>query len=150
MRFLLVPVIGVEPIRYCYHGILSPARLPIPPHRRVWLNCHYILYDFFSFVKGFKEGFFLFSSIYQQVYVDLVHFGCGRFPFLRDRIRFRFRRHRKPKLEHHRFPVQYHTVYRVRSVDFVMNSCCLRYSGLFFLIYSATSSLTDLNILLKK
>lgn len=32
--FSLVPVIGVEPIRYHYHGILSPARLPIPPHRR--------------------------------------------------------------------------------------------------------------------
>ncbi len=31
---VMVPVIGVEPIRYHYHGILSPARLPIPPHRR--------------------------------------------------------------------------------------------------------------------
>ena len=30
----LVPMVGVEPTRYCYHGILSPARLPIPPHRR--------------------------------------------------------------------------------------------------------------------
>ena len=30
----MVPVIGVEPIRYFYHRILSPARLPIPPHRR--------------------------------------------------------------------------------------------------------------------
>ena len=27
----LVPVIGLEPIRYCYHWILSPTRLPIPP-----------------------------------------------------------------------------------------------------------------------
>ena len=32
--FSLVPVIGVEPIRYHYHWILSPARLPIPPHRQ--------------------------------------------------------------------------------------------------------------------
>ncbi len=32
--FLLVPVAGVEPARYRYHRILSPARLPIPPHRR--------------------------------------------------------------------------------------------------------------------
>ena len=31
----LVPVAGVEPARYCYHGILSPARLPIPPHRQI-------------------------------------------------------------------------------------------------------------------
>ena len=27
--FGLVPVVGVEPTRYRYHGILSPARLPI-------------------------------------------------------------------------------------------------------------------------
>ncbi len=31
--FLLVPVVGVEPTRYRYHWILSPARLPIPSHR---------------------------------------------------------------------------------------------------------------------
>ena len=29
----LVPAIGVEPIRCCHHGILSPARLPIPSRR---------------------------------------------------------------------------------------------------------------------
>ena len=33
----LVPVVGVEPTRYRYHRILSPARLPIPSHR---LLCH--------------------------------------------------------------------------------------------------------------
>ena len=26
-----VPRAGIEPARYCYHRILSPARLPIPP-----------------------------------------------------------------------------------------------------------------------
>ena len=31
----MVPVAGVEPARYRYHGILSPARLPIPSHRQV-------------------------------------------------------------------------------------------------------------------
>jgi hypothetical protein len=31
----LVPVAGVEPARPCGHGILSPGRLPIPPHRRM-------------------------------------------------------------------------------------------------------------------
>ena len=31
----LVPVVGLEPTRYCYHWILSPARLPIPPHRHI-------------------------------------------------------------------------------------------------------------------
>ena len=30
---LMVPLVGVEPTRYRYHGILSPARLPIPPQR---------------------------------------------------------------------------------------------------------------------
>ena len=32
---LLVPVVGVEPTRYRYHRILSPARLPIPPYRHI-------------------------------------------------------------------------------------------------------------------
>ncbi|MDN5361401.1 MAG: hypothetical protein PWP70_448 [Moorella sp. (in: firmicutes)] len=31
----LVPKAGVEPARYCYHWILSPARLPVPPLRRI-------------------------------------------------------------------------------------------------------------------
>ena len=31
----LVPVVGVEPTRYRYHWILSPARLPIPSYRRM-------------------------------------------------------------------------------------------------------------------
>ena len=30
----MVPLIGVEPIRYHYHRILSPARLPVSPRRR--------------------------------------------------------------------------------------------------------------------
>ena len=36
----LVPVVGVEPTRYRYHRILSPARLPIPSHRRMSLATH--------------------------------------------------------------------------------------------------------------
>ena len=31
----LVLVIGLEPIRSCLHGILSPGCLPIPPHQHV-------------------------------------------------------------------------------------------------------------------
>ena len=32
-----VPRAGIEPARYCYHRILSPARLPIPPSgQRMW------------------------------------------------------------------------------------------------------------------
>ena len=30
----VVPVTGVEPVRCCHRGILSPMRLPIPPHRQ--------------------------------------------------------------------------------------------------------------------
>ena len=41
-----MPVIGVEPIRYRYRGILSPVRLPIPPHRQV---------DYFEYYKK-KKG----------------------------------------------------------------------------------------------
>ena len=37
-RHILVPVVGVEPTRYRYHWILSPARLPIPPYRQVQKN----------------------------------------------------------------------------------------------------------------
>ena len=32
---VLVPVVGVEPTRYCYLRILSPTRLPIPPYRHM-------------------------------------------------------------------------------------------------------------------
>ncbi len=35
----LVPLIGIEPIRYRYHWILSPTRLPVPPQRQE--RCHY-------------------------------------------------------------------------------------------------------------
>ncbi len=37
----MVPVVGVEPTRCCHHRILSPARLPIPSHRRN--DGHYII-----------------------------------------------------------------------------------------------------------
>ena len=37
-RDILVPVTGLEPVRCCHRGILSPLRLPISPHRHreVW------------------------------------------------------------------------------------------------------------------
>src|SRR5512145_1615841 len=34
LGLVLVPEEGVEPSRPCGHGILSPARLPVPPLRR--------------------------------------------------------------------------------------------------------------------
>jgi hypothetical protein len=33
LESLMVPEAGIEPARYCYHWILSPARLPVPPLR---------------------------------------------------------------------------------------------------------------------
>ena len=33
---LLVLVAGLEPARGCPHGILSPRRLPIPPHQQIF------------------------------------------------------------------------------------------------------------------
>ena len=35
---LLVPLTGLEPVRYFYRGILSPLRLPIPPQRQLSAN----------------------------------------------------------------------------------------------------------------
>ena len=34
--FFLVQVVGIEPTRYHYHRILSPARLPVPPHLHIF------------------------------------------------------------------------------------------------------------------
>ena len=34
--FLMVGVAGLEPARYCYQRILSPLRLPITPHSRLF------------------------------------------------------------------------------------------------------------------
>ena len=31
VNFKLVPETGIEPVRCCHRGILSPVRLPIPP-----------------------------------------------------------------------------------------------------------------------
>ena len=31
---MLVPVTGIEPVRFLRRGILSPLCLPVPPHRQ--------------------------------------------------------------------------------------------------------------------
>ena len=52
----MVPVIGVEPIRYRYHWILSPARLPIPSHRPIsfgFLPNAYSISQLFLKIKSF-------------------------------------------------------------------------------------------------
>ena len=35
---VFMPQMGIEPIPYCYDGILSPARLPIPPLRHLLIQ----------------------------------------------------------------------------------------------------------------
>ena len=44
---LMVPLIGLEPIRYCYRGILSPLCLPIPPQRHLSIELTLIYYTLF-------------------------------------------------------------------------------------------------------
>ena len=41
MHFSLLQVAGVEPARDCSRGILSPLRLPIPPHLRTLCLSHF-------------------------------------------------------------------------------------------------------------
>ena len=62
----LVPVVGVEPTRYRYHWILSPARLPIPSHRRMNQSRQFTLHEYIIninssqyFLKTFSDFFSL-------------------------------------------------------------------------------------------
>ena len=74
---------GVEPIRCCHHGILSPARLPIPSRRRNYrlrIICNgsiishkpqYYKYFFHHIFTFFEEISFpaLSSSMYCNFYI---------------------------------------------------------------------------------
>ncbi len=53
----LVPKVGVEPTRYRYHRILSPARLPIPSLRQVLSSKIY-----YTINIGFGKPFFCFFN----------------------------------------------------------------------------------------
>ena len=61
----VVPAIGLEPIRCCHRGILSPLRLPIPPRRHVPAitdHFHIIYYEkkmCNSFYKKITGGVYL-------------------------------------------------------------------------------------------
>ena len=52
----LVPLTGLEPVRYRYRGILSPLCLPIPPQRH-----NTIIYSKAHFVKFFLIFCFILS-----------------------------------------------------------------------------------------
>ncbi len=77
-RFFLVPVAGVEPARYRYHWILSPARLPIPSHRQVHcILATKVLYTKYRFCQPFKaysDVFFILFDTVQLVFALSVLF----------------------------------------------------------------------------
>ena len=55
----MVLVAGLEPARYLYRGILSPLRLPIPPHERIVLRkklCTGYVQSFLEAPPGFEPG----------------------------------------------------------------------------------------------
>ena len=75
----LVPAVGLEPTRYRYHRILSPARLPIPScRRRNWGNCfpiivyHFsnaiIVYHFFLGLSSFSQNSSKFFTKFRVLY----------------------------------------------------------------------------------
>ena len=59
----MVPLIGVEPIRYHYHRILSPARLPIPPQRHIKRLNKYIIYPTKN--QDIFKKYFLFFDMFK-------------------------------------------------------------------------------------
>ena len=62
----VVPVTGVEPVRDCSHGILSPGRLPIPPHRHFGISQAFFLGRSISISQesGFVNTYFKKSSTF--------------------------------------------------------------------------------------
>ncbi len=78
----MVPVIGVEPIRYHYHGILSPARLPIPPHRQIF----YLRFSFQFAILLYEQNIieialaYFYSNIISQSFLF-----CNKFTLKKER-----------------------------------------------------------------
>ena len=64
--FLLVPLTGLEPVRYRYRGILSPLCLPIPPQRHTTsiIILHSCVFVKISKLKNltFSQTVFFFGS----------------------------------------------------------------------------------------
>ena len=76
VREFLVPVTGLEPVRYCYRGILSPLRLPIPPHRQTTdvlytfisgLSRFFVPKIFYTFFVIFCHTVIIFLSLVRQI-----------------------------------------------------------------------------------
>lgn len=56
----IVPGVGIEPTRYCYHWILSPARLPIPPSGQVNKEANILIYFFLIKIISLILFFYIF------------------------------------------------------------------------------------------
>ena len=61
----LVPLVGLEPTRYRYHWILSPARLPISPQRRQQCNYNIIAAFLQAILVHFLRSRHFFDSLAQ-------------------------------------------------------------------------------------
>ena len=86
----VVPVTGVEPVRELNsHGILSPGRLPIPPHRH--FGCLYIILHRKFFVNTFFQYLF-FSNLHCYICITsliiLYTFFLSLFCLYKKLLRF--------------------------------------------------------------
>ena len=71
----MVPEAGIEPVRDCSHGILSPGRLPIPPFRHSFrLRCLPIIAPPGLFVNPFGKFSLGFGFLYYSI--DFSSFLC--------------------------------------------------------------------------
>ena len=70
-RDIVVPEAGVEPVRDCSHGILSPGRLPIPPLRHSrFPNCLKIIAQSKRVVNMLCDSLQFFYKISLQIRLD--------------------------------------------------------------------------------
>ena len=89
VRTQLVPVAGVEPARYRYHWILSPARLPIPSHRQVHcILATKVLYTKFEICQPLKAHYvtnfyiILSNAVHFHIFPSFQRIKCFRLLFL--------------------------------------------------------------------
>ena len=70
--FILVPVVGLEPTRYCYQQILSLSCLPI--------STHWLIFSASDRIRTYKMTDSQIYFVYQFQYTDLFYGDfCGEF-----------------------------------------------------------------------
>ena len=90
----LVPVTGVEPVRELNsHGILSPGRLPIPPHRHFWLPVYYTTTHIFC-------QYFFINIIFLRPHASIIRYAFRNIHFqLQNFFQLRSIPHNSPILK---------------------------------------------------